>query len=65
MLFYFARALLCEASKQSSVIFSESWKRLEYKWCLLDPGYYATAHRVSTDGWEVVVAILDVDNNSG
>lgn len=23
------------------------------------------AHRVSTDGWEVVVAVLDVDNNSG
>lgn len=24
-----------------------------------------TAHRVSTDGWEVVVAVLDVDDNSG
>lgn len=24
-----------------------------------------TAHRVSTDGWEVVVAVLDMDNNSG
>lgn len=42
MLFYFARALLCDISKQRSVIFSESWKHWEYKWCLLDPVYYAT-----------------------